>query len=244
MKHWRVQPTREEVNNIMSKYTMQVRFICESTLQNKGIDISKLTVDEIIEQSMNDVFNFSFPIYDETYRPVLMHNILRHFYTQEIGAETVGRWQLFLNDRMNMIMPKYNKLYESETYKLDPLSNSSEIEKFKRDTSGTSSTNTTSESTRTGQGNNQNIYSDTPQGRLSGLDYATSLNEDTSTTTEKGQGMSNDTQNVSNLETYIRERVGLSNTSVASMLEEFMNKFKTIDLMICNELQDLFMLVW
>lgn len=228
----------------MSKYTMQVRFICESTLQNKGIDISKLTVDEIIEQSMNDVFNFSFPIFDESYRGVLMHNIIRHFYTQEIGVETVGRWQLFLNDRMNMIMPKYNKLYESETYKLDPLSNSNEIEKFKRDASGTSSSNTTSETTRTGQGNNQNIYSDTPQGKLSGLDYATSLNEDTSTSTEKGQGTSSDTQNVSNLETYIRERVGLSNTSVASMIDEFMQKFKTIDLMICNELQDLFMLVW
>lgn len=223
---------------------MQVRFICESTLQNKGIDISKLTVDEIIEQSMNDVFNFSFPVFDENYRGVLLHNIIRHFYTQEIGAETVGRWQLFLNDRMNMIMPKYNKLYESETYKLDPLSNSSEIEKFKRDTSGTSSSNATSESTRTGQGNNQNVYSDTPQGRLSGLDYATSLNEDTSTSTEKGQGTSSDTQSVSNLETYIRERVGLSNTSVASMLYEFMLKFKSIDMMICNELQDLFMLVW
>lgn len=223
---------------------MQVRFICESTLQNKGIDISKLTVDEIIEQSMNDVFNFSFPIYDETYRPVLMHNILRYFYTQEIGVETVGRWQLFLNDRMNMIMPKYNKLYESETYKLDPLSNSSEIEKFKRDTSGTSSSNATTENTITGQGNNQNVYSDTPQGKLSGLDYATSLNEDTSTSTEKGQETSSDMQNVSNVESYIRERVGLSNTSVANMLDEFVLKFKSIDLMICNELQDLFMLIW
>lgn len=223
---------------------MQVRFICESTLQNKGIDISKLTVDEIIEQSMNDVFNFSFPVFDESYRGILIHNILRHFYTQEIGAETVGRWQLFMNDRMNMIMPKYNKLYESETYKLDPLSNSSETEKFNRGTKGTSSSNTSSASTRTGQGHNQNIYSDTPQGKLSGLDYATSLNEDTSTSSENDRGTSHDKQDVSNVETYIRKRVGLSNISVASMLDEFVQKFKSIDLMICNELKDLFMLIW
>ena len=228
----------------MSKYTMQLRFVCESALQNKGIDISSLTVDDIIEQSMNDVFNFSFPIFDENYRGVLMHNIIRHFYTQEIGAETVGRWQLFLNDRMNMIMPKYNKLYVSQTYKLDPLSNFNEIENYKRDTNGTSSSNTTSESTRTGQGNNQNIYSDTPQGKLSGLDYATSLNKDTSTSTEKGKGTSSDTQNVSNLETYIRQHVGISNTSIANMLDEFTLKFKSIDMMICDELQDLFMLIW
>ena len=232
------------MNSLMSKYTMQVRFICESTLRNRDIDISKLTVDEIIEQSMNDVFNFTFPIYDEAYRPVLVHNILRHFYTQEIGAETVARWQLFMNDRMNMIMPKYNRLYESETYKLDPLSNSNETEKFNRDTNGTSSSNATSERTMTGQGNNQNVYSDTPQGKLSGLDYATSLNEDTSNSTENEQGTSYGKQDVSNVETYIRERAGLSDTSVTSMLDEFVLKFRSIDMMICNELQDLFMLIW
>lgn len=236
----------------MSKYTMQLRFICESTLQNKGIDISTLTVDEIIEQSMNDVFNFSFPIYDTSYLPTLEHNILNHYYTREIGLETVQLWKQKLNARLNLIMPKYNKMYESEIYKLDPLSNNSEVENFTRETQENSKSDAHSSSSRNGTetsgSTSQSIYSDTPQGRLSGLDYATSLNEDksdgTSETNETDNGTSTETQNVNNIENYIRKRSGLVGVTVSSGIDEFIEKFKSIDMMIIEELSDLFMLIW
>lgn len=252
MKRWRVQPTREEVNNLMSKYTTQVRFICESTLQNKGIDITGMSVDEIIEQSRADVFNFSFPIYDASYLPTLEHNILNHYYTREIGLETVQLWKQKLNARLNLIMPKYNKMYESEIYKLDPLSNNSEVENFTRETQGNSKSDAQSSSTRKGTGTSgstsQSIYSDTPQGRLGGLDYATSLNEDksdgTSETNETGDGTSTETQNVNNIENYIRKRSGLVGVTVSSGIDEFIEKFKSIDMMIIEEISDLFMLIW
>ena len=236
----------------MSKYTMQLRFICESTLQNKGIDISSLTVDEIIDQSMNEVFNFSFPIYDTSYLPTLEHNILNHYYTREIGLETVQLWKQKLNARLNLIMPKYNKMYESEIYKLDPLSNNSEVENFTRETQENSKSDAHRSSTRKGTetsgSTSQSIYSDTPQGRLSGLDYATSLNEDksdgTSETNETGNGTSTETQNVNNIENYIRRRSGLVGVTVSSGIDEFIEKFKSIDMMIIEELSDLFMLIW
>lgn len=236
----------------MSKYTTQVRFICESTLQNKGIDITGLSVDEIINQSQSDVFNFSFPIYDPNYLPTLEHNILNHYYTREIGLETVQLWKQKLNARLNLIMPKYNKMYESEIYKLDPLSNNSEVENFTRETKGNSqtdaSTSTTHKGTGTSGSTTQSIYSDTPQSRLSGLDYATSLNEDksdgTSQTTDTGNGTTNETQNVNNIENYIRKRSGLTGVTVSSGIDEFIEKFKSIDMMIIEELSDLFMLIW
>ena len=231
---------------------MQLRFICESTLQNKGIDISTLTVDEIIDQSMNDVFNFSFPIYDTSYLPTLEHNILNHYYTREIGLETVQLWKQKLNARLNLIMPKYNKMYESEIYKLDPLSNNSEVENFTRETQENSKSDAHSSNTRKGTetsgSTSQSIYSDTPQGRLRGLDYATSLNEDksdgTSETNETGNGTSTETQNVNNIENYIRKRSGLVGVTVSSGIDEFIEKFKSIDMMIIEELSDLFMLIW
>lgn len=236
----------------MSKYTTQVRFICESTLQNKGIDITGMSVDEIIEQSRADVFNFSFPIYDPDYLPTLEHNILNHYYTREIGLETVQLWKQKLNARLNVIMPKYNKMYESEIYKLDPLSNNSEVENFTRKTQGNSKSDAQSSSTRKGTGTSgstsQSIYSDTPQGRLSGHDYATSLNEDksdgTSETTDTGSGTSTEKQNVNNTENYIRKRSGLVGVTVSSEIDEFIKKFKSIDMMIIEELSDLFMLIW
>ena len=104
----------------MAKYTTSVRSICEV---NSGLDESKgqANVNDIIANSRDKIFDFPYPIYDEEYRPVLESKILKHYYTREICAETVGRWKLFLDARMNEIMPYYNKLYESELLKFNPL---------------------------------------------------------------------------------------------------------------------------
>lgn len=104
----------------MSKYTTEVRFICE---ENAGMDHSMgyKSVNQIITDAMPKVFDFEFPIFDETYRPVLERKILKHYYTREIGMETVGLWKHFLDMRLNEIMPYYNKLYESELLQFNPL---------------------------------------------------------------------------------------------------------------------------
>ena len=104
----------------MSKYTTEVRFICENYAglqESKGYD----NVREIIEQARSKIFDFDYPIFDEDYRPVLETKILMHYYTREICEETVGLWKLRLMSRMNDIMPLYNKLYESELIKFDPM---------------------------------------------------------------------------------------------------------------------------
>ena len=104
----------------MSKYTTEVRFICETLA---GFDMSQGygKVSDILDNSWNKVFDFDFPIFDETYRSVLCKKILMHYYTREIGLETVGLWKLKLETKMNEIMPYYNKLYQTETYNFNPL---------------------------------------------------------------------------------------------------------------------------
>lgn len=104
----------------MSKYTTEVRFICETSA---GLDESKgfNSIDTILTNCRANVFDFDYPIFDETYRPVLEKKILKHYYTREICAETVGLWKHFLSMRMNEIMPYYNKLYESELLQFNPL---------------------------------------------------------------------------------------------------------------------------
>ena len=106
----------------MSKYTTEVRYICEnyaSLTESKGYD----DVADILDDSWDKVFSFDFPIFDEEYRPVLCKKILKHYYTREICEETVGLWKLRLDARMNEIMPYFNKLYESESLTIDPLVN-------------------------------------------------------------------------------------------------------------------------
>lgn len=194
----------------MSKYTTEVRFICENA---SGLDESKgyTDVDTIITNAIPKIFTFTFPIFDENYRTVLENKILKHFYTREIGEETVGLWKLRLGTKLNEIMPYYNKLYRSELLEFNPLytanlsrtkktdydSNRNENENI-RDTSSSNRTttnngtvnNTTSnngevdttnnsKTTSTGSGTSNNtstdLYSDTPQGALSGVESNTYL---------------------------------------------------------------------
>lgn len=104
----------------MSKYTTEVRFLCES-LTGHTESVGFNSVDEILNQAAPLIFDFNFPIYDESYRLVLEKKILRHYYTREISEETYGLWKLRLEDRMNIIMPYYNKLYESALLAFNPF---------------------------------------------------------------------------------------------------------------------------
>lgn len=104
----------------MSKYTTELRYVCEvesGLVDSKGFN----DIETILSNSRSKIFNFPYPIFDETYRPVLETKILRHYYTRELCAETVGMWKHFLSVRLNQIMPYYNKLYESETLQFNPL---------------------------------------------------------------------------------------------------------------------------
>lgn len=104
----------------MSKYTTEVRFICENAA---GYDESKgfNDVDTIILDSIDSIFQADIPIFDPSYRNVICSKILRHYYTREIGFETVGLWKLKLNTKLKEIMPYYNQLYNSELIKFNPL---------------------------------------------------------------------------------------------------------------------------
>lgn len=104
----------------MSKYTTEVRFICETEY---GLSESKgyKDIDEIVDKVWDKVFYSKFPIFDEEYRKPLCKKILKHFYTREIGAETVGLWKFWINRDLEEQMPYFNQLYESALLKFDPF---------------------------------------------------------------------------------------------------------------------------
>lgn len=104
----------------MSKYTTEVRYICEHYAGLKD-SVGYEDIDSVIEKSRSKIFDFDYPIYDEAYRGVIETKILRHYYTREIGLETVGLWKHFLNMKMNEIMPFYNQMYKSTLLEFNPF---------------------------------------------------------------------------------------------------------------------------
>ena len=110
----------------MSKYTTEVRYICESyagLTESVGYD----SIEEVVDKAYPKIFNTDkIPMFNgesEAHRALLFKKILLHYYTREIGYETVGLWKLKLNQKMMEIMPYYNQLYQSELIEFDPLKN-------------------------------------------------------------------------------------------------------------------------
>ena len=242
----------------MSKYTTELRFICESKagLSNS---VGFNQIDDVISNSWNKIFD-NFPIFDESYRSVLCSKILKHYYTREISAETVGLWQLWLNTRMGEIMPYYNKLYESALLEFDPFKDTNYSRNhggtFTGDTvrNGRSEIDVDNSVTSNGTSNSKNLFSDTPQGAITNIENESYLTNatlikdtDTNTTTTDGNSTTQNTETtgITNTDNWIETIVGKQSTvSYSKLLQEFRDTFLNIDVMIINDLGDLFMNLW
>lgn len=279
----------------MSKYTTQVRFICES---KSGLEVSGGSgdVDNIIAGSWNKIFTSKAPFFDEAYRSVLCSKILKHYYMREICCETVGIWTLWMNTRLEEIMPYYNQLYESAKIEFNPMHDVDLTRKHERNVEGTKvengtrtetsdgkrvltgnrDTNTTGTGTRNTTNNSdetkRDLYSDTPQGAITGLEnenYLTNArkitdnvngsgNEETNTTEKTGtdynetentnsnvNGTTKNTGTSNSVEDYLETVVGKQGTeSFSSLLNKFRETFLNIDMMVIEEFSDLFFGLW
>ena len=151
----------------MSKYTTEVRYICENYA---GLDksVGYDSVADVLDKSWNKVFDFPFPVFDEDYREPLCKKILKHYYTREIGEETVGLWKLRLDAKMNEIMPYFNKLYNSELVAIDPLINYRYKDIWNKKKTGQDTEQGSKSITETTSGSNSNVrtggYTDTGTG--------------------------------------------------------------------------------
>ena len=106
----------------MSKYTTEVRFICEEAA-GLGHSVGYNDVNEVVELAVPKIFDSSLVFHDEETKARLLPKILLHYYQREIGFETVGLWKLKLNQKLREILPYYNQLYESEELEYNPLQN-------------------------------------------------------------------------------------------------------------------------
>lgn len=254
----------------MSKYTTEVRYICEvSGGLNESVGYSK--IEDVITGAIPKIFDFDFPIFDESYRSVLERKILKHFYTREICEETVGLWKLRLDTRLNEIMPYYNKLYKSELLNFNPLYTDNLTRtrttklNSKRETDNNGKVDTTNNSNSQGSGsdttnnNGNDLYSDTPQGSLNGVESGTYLTNarktsDTSTSSSNTSNNSSASGKVvssesgsddfNSTEDYLESVSGYVGVNASDLLKKYRETFLNIDMMVISNLEDLFFQLW
>ena len=201
----------------MSKYTTTIKVLKDNNF-NFGLD--------------------SYPIFDENYRETLNNNILNHYLMNEIGFETAELFKFYLNQKMNEIMPYYNELYKVQKKLIDEnllLNNVNLTETLH----GSNKTETSS--TSQSLSNGKNLYQDTPQGQISQTDidkqtWATNLTLNKNKIEDESNATGNGTNEY--LKTIIGNNGGKFNIDV---LNDIKNNLLNIDMMIINDLNELFM---
>lgn len=197
-----------------------------------------VTIKTLLENNFNFGLD-TYPIYNETYRDTLNQKILNHYYENEIGFETAELFKFYLNMRMNEIMPYYNELYKAQEKALENLFDNVNL-KEKANRKNQSTTNTNSNS----NGKNQSLFQDTPQGKIN---MSVLENEQYATNFTINQNDLNDSTNSTgnNNEDYTREISGNNgNKYRIDLLKDIKNNLNNIDLLIINDLNELFMQIF
>lgn len=196
-----------------------------------------ITIKTLIDNNFNFKMD-SYPIFDENYRNTLNQNILYHYYENEIGFETASLFRFYLNQKLNEIMPYYNELYKVQKKLIDEnllLNNVNLTEQL------IGSNKTETSSTSQSSNNGKNLFQDTPQGKINQTDidnqtWATNLTLNKNKIEDESNATGSGTNEY--LKTIIGNNGGKFNIDI---LNDIKNNLMNIDLMIINELNDLFM---
>ena len=194
------------------------------------------------------VFNFDYDFYTDS--DVIKSNFEKKFideyYFNEIGMETVARFQHRLKTRLNKIMPYYKQLYQTElrSKDIDFMLNKDLVETFER--SLESDSNSLNDLTVNNTGVNDNLESNIENGNASlDLDNGSLTNVSKSTLTDNTNSSSiiND-KTSQNETTRFTSQGNIGITSSAELLEKWRKVLINIDELIINECSDLFMMVY
>lgn len=170
--------------------------------------------------------NDKYPIWHESHRAELEKKIIEHYANSQIGFETFGRFKHELNVRMREIMPYYCEIFKTTQYDYNPIENYSMTEEFLDGnvTKGDS------------EGNTVNRESDTPQSSIENLDTYMSSAGKVDSKTKHNQTSDNKHSG------WRKGNIGV--TTSQQMIQAERDITLNIDVMIIDELRDLFLGVY
>lgn len=216
-----------------------------------------------------DVWAFDYPVPADTVhyngktakvpfdKRAFEQKILDHYRFRQIGQETVGRWLHYFRTRIREIMPYYVQLYEFEAKWFnvdDPLESYNLVETFEETSHGSGSVTSSGSSENTsessGTSSKENRFSDTPQGSIDNLDsYMTTATRDNDTSSGTASVSGSDSsesssQNTGNTTHTLTRKGNIGVQPLGGEVQNIRDAFINIDLMVINELKDLFIQVY
>lgn len=207
----------------MSKYTMTIKDIVD----DYSILSESKKIDDKLDYARQYIFDFDYPIIDESTKKRIEIAILKHYYLREIAFETIGIFKIKLNDRLNLIMSRYNALYEKQDLSLSPYINS--YIKENGTTNGNSNTDVVNEDWQTTSDTPRGILTELKEGKYSSMAV---YNENKDNTYNKTDSV------------YDRTVESLNGLTYAEAFRNYYDNIISIDEELVNEFSDLFMVIW
>jgi hypothetical protein len=200
-----------------------------------GLDLYPLFSDEKVRTG-----NGAIP----DYRPILNGKIFDHFMNREIGYESIGIWHLAMRRKMNEIMPFYNQYYLSTLIVIVPIQTTDLATANTMNDTQIANQTATNTSASNAAASARSVNSETPQTMLqSDEDYASGATDSNSQNTTNGTG--NQVNNSTTTDNAVGTTTITGYQGLASdLLIRYRDSFINVDMMIINELEELFMQIW
>ena len=193
---------------------------------------------ELAKYSRETIFDFDYPLSNKVDREYFECQILNHYIMRRIGFETPTAFEIALENKLNEIMPDYNKLFDM----LDGWDVFNDGENVTRTQTTTNTLSNTGTNTTNSTTNNTSDrrYSKTPQNQLQDVrdgKYITDYNYDTTNGTNNVT--SNDTTN-SNGSGTINETITRTPAEKMRLYNEYKTNLTHIMTLIYKDLDVLF----
>jgi hypothetical protein len=182
----------------------------------------KTKIRNLAKATHEKIFDFDYPLSSKVNKEDFECQILNHFIMRRIGQETFTAFQLFLENKLNEILPYYNIMFDAlSDYN---LFNDGEVITRNRNDNGTSTLNSNNEM--------KSKFAEYPMNELSDIDNGKYV---TNQTTNNGNNISNGTS--SNQMTETETHSGLDKMD---LYQKYLQTKNSIMTMIYKDLDILF----
>lgn len=200
----------------------------------------KTRTRELPSKYHDKLFDFDYPLTNNLNKDDFEIRIIKHFLLRRIGFETIQVFQIYLEDKLNTIMPLYNQMIDNIYYNSNLFKEITENES-KTDSTNTINTSGNTNSTSNNSGVNDLRHSDTPQNNISDVrngSYLTDYDYNTSTDyTNTNSNATNESVNISDTQNNNQTIRYLTGKDV----KEFYNELNNVYSLIFDELEPLFL---
>ena len=201
------------------------------SIVNFGVEPeNKKKTRELAQYSRETIFNFDYPLSTHVVRADFECQILNHYIGRRLGFDTPTAFEIALENKLNEIMPDYNKLFDM----LDGWNVFTDGETISRTQSTSNSLSNTADATSNSTSDRR--FSDMPQNQLSNVrdgQYVTDYNYDTNAAATHDASSSSGTGSLT-------ETISRSPSDKIRVYTEFKKNLAHIMSMIYKELDVLF----